>query len=203
MKSVFKLLLSVTIIIVLNQAAAAQRTVTTPKPAATDNARAVYGQVEGKIYTNNVIGLRIEIPKEMEFDEPSFVDVALVPTQIPGSMFAGQTLTIKTLFYARVVPVSFICTATKLAPSLAKKTGEEILNDRLFRKPNGPMAKVETLGGNVFAYVDGKTRFNENRSYAIVRKGYYLSIVFMYNEKGDLDALREYLADADFDWTGK
>ena len=203
MKGVFKLLLTVSIIMVLNQAATAQKSIRRQTPAATSNARAVYGQVKDNIYTNSVIGLRIQIPKELEVDEPSFVDAKLVPTQIPGSMFEGQTLTIKNLFSAGAFPVSFICTATKLAPNLVKKTGEEILNDRLFKEPNGPVAKVETLGTNTLAYVDGKTRFNENRSYAIVRKGYYISIVLMYKDKGDLDVLREYLADSDFDWTGK
>jgi hypothetical protein len=202
MKSVFKLALTVSIVIVLNQAATAQKKAATAQKAATANANAIYGEVKDNIYTNTVIGLRIQIPKEMEVDEPSFVDVALVPTQVPGSMFAGQTLSIKTLFSARAFPVMFICTATKLTPKLAKMTGEQILNDRLFREPTGPMAKVETLGTNTFAYVDGKTRFNENRSYAIVRKGYYLSIVVGYKDRGDLDVMRDYLAAADLDWKG-
>jgi len=163
----------------------------------------VYGQVKDGVYTNSVIGLRIPIPKEMEVDAPSYVDVALVPTQVPGSMFAGQTLNIKTLFSARAFPVIFICTATKLPPNLQKKTGEEILNDRLFKEPTAPMAKVEKLGTNSLAYVDGKTRFNENRSYAIVRKGYYISIVISYKDKADLSVMGEYLAAANFDWTGK
>lgn len=197
MKGVFKLAFTFTIIMVLNHTATAQ------KAAPKGQAQAVYGQVKENVYTNSVIGLRIQIPKEMEVDEPSFVDVALVPTQVPGSMFAGQTLTIKNLFSARAFPVMFLCTATKLPLKLHKKTGEEILNDRLFKEPDGPAAKVETLGDNVFAYVDGKTRFNENRSYAIVRKGYYISIVFGYKDKGDLDVLRDYLAKADLDWTGK
>jgi hypothetical protein len=197
MKGVFKLALTVSIAMVLNQAATAQ------KPAPSSQARAVYGEVKNNVYTNKVIGLRIAIPKEMEIDEPSFVDVALVPTQVPGSMFAGQTMPVKTLFSARAFPVMMICTATKLSPKLAKSTGEQILNDRLFRQPDGPMAKVETLGSNTLAYVDGKTRFNENRSYAIVRNGYYISIVLGFKDKGDLDVMRQYLAQADFAWTGK
>jgi hypothetical protein len=192
MRNVYKLALSVSLVMVLNGAASAQSA-----------ARAVYGKVTNNVYTNTVIGLKIQIPKEMEIDEPSFVDLALVPTQVPGSVFAGQTLTIKNLFSARAFPVMMIATATKLAPKNAKMTGEQILNDRLWREANGPMAKVETLGSNTFAYVDGKTRFNENRSYAIVRRGYYISIVVGYKETGDLDVMREYLAASDFDWTGR
>ncbi len=193
-------MLAIAAFTLLSQTAIAQRSA---KPAQPAPGRAVYGKIDGHTYTNSVIGIRITIPKEMEVDEQSFVDVALVPTQIPGSVFAGQTLSIKTLFSARAFPVMFICTATKLTPKLANMTGEQILNDRLFREPKGPMAKVETLGKNSFAYVDGKTRFNENRSYAIVRKGYYLSIVLGYKDKGDLDVLRQYLGAANFDWTGK
>lgn len=200
MKRAYISVLVMAVAVVLSHTAAAQKTA---KTNATGPDRAVYGQVKDNIYTNSVIGLRIQIPKEMEVDDPSFVDVAMVPTQVPGSMFAGQTLTIKNLFSARAFPVMFICTATKLPLKLQKKTGEEILNDRLFKEPTAPVAKVETLGNNTFAYVDGKTRFNENRSYAIVRKGYYISIVIGFKDKGDLDVMREYLARADFDWTGK
>lgn len=196
MKSVFKFALTVSILMAITGAAAAQK-------APTAQARAAYGQVKDHVYTNSVIGLRMQIPTEMEVDEPSYVDVALVPTQVPGSMFAGQTLNINSLFNARAFPAMFACTATKLPLKLQKKTGEEILNDRLFKEPSAPAAKIETLGTNTLAYVDGKTRFNLNRSYAIVRKGYYISIVIGYKDKGDLDAIREYLAAADFDWTGK
>ena len=200
MKGVYLSLLILVAFALLPNFAAAQKT---PSGGQSANSRAEYGQVEGYVYTNNVIGLRIQIPKEMEVDAPSYVDMALVPTQVPGSMFAGQTLTIKNLFSARAFPVTFMCTATKLPLKLQKKTGEEILNDRLFREPSAPMAKVETLGKNAFAYVDGKTRFNENRSYAIVRKGYYISIVIGYKDKADLDIMRQYLAAADFEWNGK
>lgn len=189
-----------TAFVLLSHTAAAQRS---PKADQTAAGRAVYGLVKDNVYTNIVIGLRIQIPKEMEIDEPTFVDAALVPTMVPGSMFAGQTLTIKTLFSARAFPVMFICTATPLPLKLQKKTGEEILNDRLFKEPNAPAAKVETLGSNTFAYVDGKTRFNQNRSYAIVRKGYYISLVISYKDPGDLNVMREYLAAADLDWKGK
>lgn len=184
----------------LPNSAAAQKT---PNVGKSFTNQAEYGQVNGKVYTNNLIGLRIQIPKEMDVDAPSYVDLALVPTQVPGSMFVGQTLTVKTLFSARAFPVTITCTATKLPLKLQKKTGEEILNDRLFKEPSAPMAKVETLGKSVFAYVDGKTRFNENRSYAIVRKGHYISIVIGYKDKADLDIMRDYLAAADFDWNGK
>lgn len=200
MKRVHSSMLVMAAFVLLSHTVTAQKPGKASQPAP---GRAVYGQVKDNVYTNSVIGLRIQIPKEMEIDEPSFVDVSLVPTQVPGSMFAGQTLTIKTLFSARAFPVMFICTATPLPLKLQKKTGEEILNDRLFREPNGPMAKVETLGINAFAYVDGKTRFNLNRSYAIVRKGYYISIVIGYKDQGDLDVMREYLAAADLDWKGK
>ena len=199
MKNVFKITLAaLAVLLVLDQGTAAQ-TAATP----TGQARQAYGQMTGHIYTNSVIGLRIQIPKEMDIDDQSFVDVSLIPTQVPGSMFAGQTLTVKTLFSARAFPVVFIATATKLPPKLAAKTGEQILNDRLFREPSAPMAKTEVLGGHTFAYVDGKTRFNLNRSYAIVLKGYYISIVFGYKDRGDLDAMRGYLAAANLAWTGK
>jgi hypothetical protein len=197
MKLIIKFALAVSMVMVLNQMTEAQNA--TP---ATD-ARAVYGQVTKNVYTNSVIGLRIPLPKELEIDPPNLADAALIPTQVPGSMFAGQRMIIKNLFSGRAFPVIMMCTATKLPPKLAKATGEQILNDRLFREPNGPAAKVETLGSNTLAYVDGKTRFNENRSYAIVRKGYYISIVLGFKEKGDLDVMRQYLAQADFDWTGK
>jgi hypothetical protein len=169
----------------------------------TGPARLVYGEVKDHTYTNRVIGLRMQIPKEMDIDAPSFVDVALVPTQVPGSVFAGQTLTVKNLFSARAFPVIFICTATKLPPKLAKLTGEQILNDRLFKEPTAPAAKVEKLGNNTMAYVDGKTRFNLNRSYALVTNGYYISIVIGYKSADDLEIMREYLAGADLAWTGK
>ena len=200
MKKAYLSMLVMAAFVLISHTAYAQRS---PKASEPAPGRAVYGQVKDKVYTNNVIGLRMQIPKEMDVDEPNFVDAALLPTQVPGSMFAGQTLNIKTLFSARAFPVMFICTATKLPLKLEKKTGEEILNDRLFREPNGPMAKVETLGTNTFAYVDGKTRFNQNRSYAIVRKGYYISIVIGYKDVGDLDVMRGYLAAADLDWKGK
>ena len=197
MKVIIKFALAVSIVMVLNQMTEAQ------KAATTTDARAAYGQVKNNVYTNSVIGIRIVIPKEMEIDEPSFVDVALVPTQVPGSMFAGQRMIMKNLFSARAFPVMMMCTAMKLPPKLAKTTGEQILNDRLFRQPDGPMAKVDTLGSNTIAYVDGKTRFNENRSYAIVRNGYYISLVLGFKEKGDPDVMRQYLAQADFDWTDR
>ena len=197
MKVIIKFALAVSIVMVLNQMTEAQ------KAAPTTDARAAYGQVKNNVYTNSVIGLRIVIPKEMEIDDPSFVDVSLVPTQVPGSMFEGQRMTVKNLFSARAFPVMMICTAMKLTPKQAKMTGEQILNDRLFRQPAGSLAKVDTLGNNTLAYVDGKTRFNENRSYAIVRNGYYISIVLGFKDKGDLDVMREYLKQADFGWTVK
>lgn len=200
MKKVNILMLALGAFVLLSHTADGQKTAKTSQPAP---GRAVYGQVKEHFYTNDVIGLRIQIPKEMDIDEPTFVDAALIPTQVPGSMFAAQTLNIKTLFSARAFPVMFISTATALPLKLQKKTGEEILNDRLFREPNGPAAKVETLGTNTFAYVDGKTRFNLNRSYAIVRKGYYISIVVGYKTQDELEIMREYLAASDFDWKRK
>ena len=48
-----------------------------------------------------------------------------------------------------------------------------------------------------------QTRFVQNRSYAFVKKGYYISIVIMYKDKADLDVLRETIAGADLNWNGK
>jgi|SRR5688572_12831907 len=163
--------------------------------------RAIYGKTVAHVYTNSVLGLRFSLPAALAIQEPHYVDVSLMTT-VPGSMFRAKPLNVKSLLAGSIFPVQFILTAAKLPPQLATVTGEQILNDPIFRTANGPRAKVESLGNKTFAYVDGTTRFADNRSYAIVQRGYYLSIVIMYKSKGDLDVLRGVLANADFDWKG-
>ena len=163
----------------------------------------IFGKTVGHTYTNAVIGIKLNIPKEMSVDDSQRAALSLPTGHIAGSIFGGKTLTMLPLLSASVPPVSMIITGTKLPLHVNDTTGEAILNDALFRRPADPKAKVEKLGNNLFAYVDGKTRFNQNRSYAIVKRGYYISIVLMFQSQDDLNIMREYLADANFDWNGK
>ncbi len=161
--------------------------------------RAVYGTTSGLTYSNPVIGFRFTLPNGLTINEPHYVDITLTST-VAGSMFGNRKLTIKNVLTGAAHPVQFICTVMKLEPKLSGISGEQVLNDPLFRAPNAPKAKIEKLGNNTFAYVNESTRFAETRSYAFVRKGYYVSIVIMYKSIADLNILRETLAKADLEW---
>jgi hypothetical protein len=173
------------------------------RPIASQNAgREIYGTTSNKIYTNNIIGIKLQVPQEMEVMEPSFVDLKLVAA-VKGSVFAGQNLIVKNLVFADVHPVSFGITAMKLPVNLSNLNGEDILNDPLFKRPIDPTPKREQLGNAVFAYSDSRIGQVDHRAYAIVRRGYYISIVLSYQSTEDLDVMREYLAAANFNWNGR
>ena len=121
-----------------------------------------------------------------------------------GGIFAGKNLTVKNILTAEVFPVSFIWTAMKLPAGRENVTGEQVLRDPLFGGAGAASkVKVEKLGNNTLAYVDQSFRFAESRSYAFVRKGYYVSVVIRYKSLDDLNILRDVLADADLDWDGR
>jgi hypothetical protein len=155
--------------------------------------REIYGQTVRNIYTNRVLGIRFQIPAEMEVLEPHYVDIALVPTP-------GQKLIVKSLFNAEIHPVSINCTAMKLPANMAGASGEDVLNSPIFRSPGTPRVQVETLGSTTFAYTDMPMKLVTWRSYGLVRKGYFINITIGFRAEEDRDILRQYIAAADFDW---
>jgi hypothetical protein len=165
--------------------------------------RDVYGKAVGHKYYNSVIGLRVALPDALEISQPSYVDLTLTAAPAVGGMFAGKNLTVKTLLNGEAFPVAFIWTAMKLPAGRENVTGEQVLRDPLFKGAGTSVVKVEKLGNNTLAYVDQSFRFAESRSYAFVRKGYYVSVVIRYKSPDDLNVLRDVLADADLDWNGR
>ncbi len=183
----------------LQQSDAQTRVAPTPSAAT----RAIYGKTVGHTYTNGLIGIKLLIPQGFEILEPHYVDVGLA-TNTPGSLFAGQNLTMKSVLSASLFPSSISCTVVKLPAKMAKLTGEQILNDPLFRSANEPKAKGDRLGNSTIAYVDSTTKYGgKDRSYALVKNGYYILIVVRHKDADDLDTFRDYLARSDFAWTGK
>ena len=195
------LLFALSLLLAISFQSAAQQRGAAKRTPVVEN-RAIYGTKTGLSYANPVIGFRFTLPQGMSITEPHYVDVTLM-SSIAGSMFASQKLTIKNVVTGSAYPVQFVCTVMKLEPKLSRISGEQVLNDPLFRGPNDPKAKTERLGNNTVAYVDGSTKFVQIRSYAFVRKGYYVSIVIWYQAIADLNILRAALSEADLDWNGK
>jgi hypothetical protein len=173
----------------------------TAAPAAAS--RAIYGKAVGHKYYNAVLGIRVALPDALVIAEPNYVDLTLAAAPAVGGIFAGKNLTVKNILTAEVFPVSFIWTAMKLPAGRENVTGEQVLRDPLFKGAGTSVVKVEKLGNNTLAYVDQSFRFAESRSYAFVRKGYYVSVVIRYKSPDDLNVLRDVLADADLDWDGR
>jgi len=230
-KTHYKIILTLAVIILLGDSSFAQKSRSKAKPKKTTTVAGAFdtsdflGAVDDSEYKNSFFGLKVSLPESWIIQEKEVNDEL---KQIGESGVKGKTRKIQKSFDQAAQKVTILLTATrdiigiadnavlslvveKPLPPFRIKNGNDYLrlalqSYKLLQLPPdykySENIRSETLGGETFYYIDVQQAGFTQRFYATARKGYAVFFLVQFFKAEDLETMKEILRNSDFAWKG-